>query len=460
MINWQGKTILVIGAARQGMAATRFLASHGSEVILTDSRPKQNFIEQTRQFKALPVRFVFGSHPSELLEKVDGICVSGGVPLDIPLILQARKMNIPLTNDAQLFLDLVQAKVIGITGSAGKTTTTTLIGEIAKSGIFSSEKVWVGGNIGNPLIDHVEDMCSEDWVVMELSSFQLELMQTSPSIAVMLNITPNHLDRHKTMRAYTAAKVNILRYQNSTDWAILNREDPVLFNLKSLVVGKISTFGFKKPEGGLVGTFIEENTLMYFDGKTAIPLMPADSVQLLGQHNLMNALAACAAGIAAGFTVSAMQEGIHSVKGIPHRLELIREFNGVQWYNDSIATTPERVLAALHAVSGPLVLLLGGRDKDLPWTDLAAFLHERKPKVIVFGEAGRMIKRVLLEFEGEAPDYPISQVNDLRDAVLKASKIAEGDDSVLLSPGGTSYDAFLNFEERGKLFKQLVEAIQ
>ena len=174
----------------------------------------------------------------------------------------------------------------------------------------------------------------------------------------------------------------------------------------------------------------------------------------------MNALAACAAGVIAGFTVSAMQEGIHSVKGIPHRLELIREFNGIRWYNDSIATAPERVIAALHAISGPLVLLLGGRDKDLPWTDLAAVLHEQAPKVIVFGESGTMIKKVLLEFEGNAPEYPISQVNDLRDAVLEASKIAEGDDSVLLSPGGTSYDAFLNFEERGRLFKQLVEAIQ
>ena len=460
MTNWQGKTLLVIGAARQGMAATRFLASHGSEVILTDIRPEQNFIEQTRQFKALPVRFVFGSHPSKLLEKVDGICVSGGVPLDIPLIIRARKMNIPLTNDTQLFLDLAQAKVIGVTGSAGKTTTTTLIGEIAKSGIFPGQRVWVGGNIGNPLIDQVEDMCSEDWVVMELSSFQLELMQTSPSIAVVLNITPNHLDRHKNMRAYTTAKANILRYQNSTNWAIINREERGSFNLKSSVIGKISTFGFKKPKGGLIGTYIEENTLKYFDGETTISLMTADSIQLLGRHNLMNALAACASGIIAGFTVSAMQEGIHSVKGIPHRLELIREFNGIQWYNDSIATAPERVIAALRAISGPLVLLLGGRDKDLPWTDLAAVLHEQAPKVIVFGEAGTMIKKVLLEFEGDAPKYHISQVNDLRDAVSEASKIAESDDSVLLSPGGTSYDAFLNFEERGNLFKQLVEAIQ
>jgi len=460
MTNWHGKTILVVGAARQGLAATRFLASHGSKVILTDSRPKQNFIEQTHQFKALPVQFVFGSHPPELLDGVDSICVSGGVPLDIPLIIQARKMNIPLTNDAQLFLDLVQAKVIGITGSAGKTTTTTLIGEIAKADIFPGQKVWVGGNIGNPLIDHVEDMHSEDWVIMELSSFQLELMQTSPSIAVVLNITPNHLDRHKTMHAYTTAKANILRHQKPIDWAILNREEPGSSNLQSSVLGKVSTFGLKKPEEGLSGTFIEKNTLIYFDGETATPLMPIGSVQLIGQHNVMNALAACAAGVAAGFSTSSLQEGIQSVEGIPHRLELIRKINGVRWYNDSIATAPERVIAALHAISGSLVLLLGGRDKDLPWTDLAALIHQRKPKVIVFGEAGAMIKRVLLEFEGGVPGYPILQVDNLSNAVLEASKITKSGESVLFSPGGTSYDAFLDFEERGKLFKQLVESIQ
>ena len=460
MTNWHGKTILVIGAARQGLAATRFLTSHGSNVILTDSRPEQNFIEQTRQFEKLPVQFVFGSNPPELLGGVDGICVSGGVPLDIPLIIHARKMNIPLTNDAQLFLDLVQAKVIGITGSAGKTTTTTLIGEIAKSSVFPSQKVWVGGNIGNPLIDQVEDMHPEDWVVMELSSFQLELMQTTPAIAVVLNITPNHLDRHKTMHAYKAAKANILRHQNPADWSILNRDEQGSINLRSLAVGKISTFGLKKPEGGLVGSFVEENTLKYFNGETTIPLMPLDSVQLIGQHNLMNALAACAAGVTAGFSVSSMQEGIQSVKEIPHRLEFIRKINGVRWYNDSIATAPERVIAALHAISGPIVLILGGRDKDLPWTDLAALIHERKPKVIVFGEAGTMIQKVLLEFEDNMPDYPISQVENLSNAVFEASTITKSGESVLFSPGGTSYDAFLDFEERGNLFKQLVESIQ
>lgn len=460
MTNWQGKTILVIGAARQGLAATRFLASHGSKVILTDTRPEQDFNDHIHKLKDLPVKFVFGGHPSELLKKVDGICVSGGVPLDIPLIIQAQKMNIPLTNDAQIFLDMVKAKVIGVTGSAGKTTTTVLIGEIAKSDFSSNHKVWIGGNIGNPLIDSVEDIHPEDWVVMELSSFQLELMHTSPFIAVVLNITPNHLDRHKTMQAYTAAKANILKYQKSTDLAILNRDDPGSINLNNSVVGKISSFGSQKPDRNSIGTFIEKNSIMYFDGRTATKIMPVNSVQLLGQHNLINALAACAVGIAAGFSESAMQKGIHCVEEIPHRLELIHESDGVRWYNDSIATAPERVIAAVEAISGSLVLLLGGRDKDLPWNELAAVLHERKPKVIVFGEAGTMIKEVLLEFEGDAPKYPIFQANNLSNAVKKASMVADFNDSVLLSPGGTSFDEFPNFEERGNLFKKLVEEAQ
>ena len=460
MANWQGKTILVIGAARQGIAATRFLAAHGSEVILTDNRPKEYFTELNKVFENMPVHFAFGEHPMNLLEKVDYVCVSGGVPLDSPLIQQARKMSIPLTNDAQLFLDLVPAKVIGITGSAGKTTTTTLVGEIAKADAAPSKKVWVGGNIGNPLINMAEKISSEDWVVMELSSFQLELMYTSPTIAAVLNITPNHLDRHKTMQAYANAKANILKYQKPTDWAILNREDPGSYNLRSLVVGNISTFGFDKPENGEMGTFLENDTIMYFDGNESTPLIPIDSIQLLGKHNIMNSLAACTAATTAGFSATAMQAGIRSTKGIPHRLELIRENNGVRWYNDSIATAPERVIAALNTISGSLVLLLGGRDKELPWIDLAALLHQRKPKVILFGEAGPMIHKTLFEFEENSPEYPIVLVDTLDNAVLEASKIARKNDSVLLSPGGTSYDAFLDFEERGNLFRKLVEAIQ
>ena len=459
MTDWQGKSILVVGAARQGIAATRFLASQGSEVYLTDNRPKEQFSDLINEFKNKSVKFAFGEHPLSILDKVDYVCVSGGVPLESPLIKQARSIGIPLINDAQLFLDLVPAKVIGITGSAGKTTTTTLVGAIANSDSTSNKKVWVGGNIGNPLIEEIEKISSEDWIVMELSSFQLELMHSSPTISAVLNLTPNHLDRHKTMDAYTDAKANILKYQHETDWAILNREDPISYGLGSRTIGDISTFGWKKPENGIKGTFLENDTVMYSDGINSFPLIPKSSIQLLGNHNILNVLAACSVACAAKFTKNAMQIGIMSIKGIPHRLELIREHNGIRWYNDSIATAPERVIAALNTISGPIVLLLGGRDKDLPWIELAKLLRQRKPKVILFGEAGPMINQILNKYEKKQPTYPSTLVDDLKKAIFEASRIAAKNDTVLLSPGGTSYDAFLDFEERGNLYRKLVEAI-
>lgn len=214
MQNWQGKRILVIGAARQGLAASRFLAAHGALVTLNDSRPLENFRESLPALDKLGVAYHFGSHPLELLENVDLVCVSGGVPLELPLIQAALQKGIPLSNDSEIFMQAVPARVLGITGSAGKTTTTTLCGEIAKVALAAPHRVWVGGNIGFPLIENLEEMQAEDWAVVEFSSFQLELMTVSPHIALVLNITPNHLDRHKTMQAYTAAKAHILLHQN------------------------------------------------------------------------------------------------------------------------------------------------------------------------------------------------------------------------------------------------------
>ena len=211
--NWQGQKVIVIGAARQGLAASRYLARKSAQVILTDSRRFLNLANMQRQFSELSVELHLGSHPIDILDGVDMVCVSGGVPLTIPLIKEAKERGIPLTNDSQLFMEEVNAKVIGITGSAGKTTTTVLTGAIAKAAVEPKVKVWVGGNIGFPLIEHLEEIQPEDWVVHEFSSFQLEQMTISPHIAVITNITPNHLDRHKTMEAYTAAKTRILDFQ-------------------------------------------------------------------------------------------------------------------------------------------------------------------------------------------------------------------------------------------------------
>ncbi len=455
MENWQGKRILVIGAARQGLAASRFLAGHGARVILNDNRPLEIFRENLDALEKLGIAYHFGSHPLELLDGVDLVCVSGGVPLELPLIQAAQQKGIPLSNDSQIFLQAAPARVLGITGSAGKTTTTSLCGQIAKAAVLSPHKVWVGGNIGFPLIENLEEMQPDDWAVVELSSFQLELMTVSPHIAVVLNVTPNHLDRHKTMQAYAAAKAHILQHQNAADIAILNRDDPGSLSLRDQVRGKLLTFGFDLPASG-DGSFLEDGLIkMRYQGSLST-LIPANCLHLSGRHNLANALAACAAAFAAGFSADAMRSGIDAVKGVPHRLELVRARQGVRWYNDSIATAPERVMAAVHAIQTPLVLLLGGRDKDLPWGELADLLHTRRPKVILFGEAADLIESALLK---NGADYPLYRVPDLKNAVKKADRIAEAGESVLLSPGGTSFDAFRDFEERGEFFRQWVKEL-
>jgi UDP-N-acetylmuramoylalanine--D-glutamate ligase len=453
--NWQGKRILVIGAARQGLAASRFLAAHGALVTLNDSRPQQMFNNCLDSLEKLGIRCHFGGHPLELLQEIDLICVSGGVPLELPLIQAALQKGIPLSNDSEIFMQAVPARVLGITGSAGKTTTTTLCGEIAKAALAAPHRVWVGGNIGFPLIENLEEMQAEDWAVVEFSSFQLELMTVSPHIALVLNITPNHLDRHKTMQAYTAAKAHILLHQNENDFAILNRDDPGSLSLAGQVRGRLLTFGFNPPENG-EGCWLDNGEIKMKSRGNISSLMPTSALHLTGRHNLANALAACAAAYAAGFPPEAMQQGIAAVKGVPHRLELVRERSGVRWYNDSIATAPERVMAAVHAIQTPLVLLLGGRDKDLPWGDLAGLLRARRPKVILFGEAGDLIRTALLK---SGVNYPLDQVSNLEDAVKKADQIAVAGESVLLSPGGTSFDAFRDFEERGECFRRLVKEL-
>jgi len=459
MNKWQGKKVLVIGAARQGAAASRYLAEMGAHVTLNDARPTTEFNHIEKQFTDLDIEFQFGGHPSHLLENTDYLCISGGVPLTLPLIQKAIEMEIPLTNDSQLFMEEVKGRVIGITGSAGKTTTTTLLGAIAKEEIQPQRKAWIGGNIGNPMISYLDEIERDDWVILELSSFQLELMTISPKTAVVLNITPNHLDRHLSMKAYTQAKARIVGFQKEEDTTILNRDDPGSVSLTGMVPGKLLTFGFRVTNNLPDDVFFEKDCIKIKSDSKVIGSIPSGAVRLHGKHNLSNTMAACCAALSAGFSIEAMEKGIRSVSSIPHRLELVREYKGVRWMNDSIATAPERVIAALRAINGKTVLLLGGRDKDLPWKDLASVLHEEKPKVILFGEAADLISEQLKNFEkGEIP-YPVLNTKTMEEAVQQASRIAESGETVLLSPGGTSFDTYQDFEERGEHFRKLVEDI-
>ena len=294
-----------------------------------------------------PMQWALGGHPLELLDSTDVLCLSGGIPLTLPIVAEAMKRGIPISNDSQIFMELVPCKTIGITGSAGKTTTTTLVGNMAKSAY--GDKAYVGGNLGDPLINYVDNMKADDIAILELSSFQLDQMTVSPNIAAILNITPNHLDRHGTMEAYTAAKARILEFQGEKDAAILGRDDPGAWSLRDKVQGKLYAFSTSELEEGLNGTYLQDGLLNLRDGDAYLPLVLRERIFLRGDQNVLNVLAAFAIGHAAGFPLDAMLEAVEEFRGVPHRLELVRELRGVRWYNDSSATAPERSIAAIRA---------------------------------------------------------------------------------------------------------------
>ena len=460
MTFWQGKHVVIVGAARQGLALAEYLVKKNAVVTLTDKKDELVIEEEKLLFEPDQVQWVLGGHPLSLLDDADLLAVSGGVPLTIPLIQQAQEMGLPVSNDSQIFLGAVPCPVIGITGSAGKTTTTLLIGKIAEAAL-DADRVWVGGNIGNPLIQDVERIKAQDTVVMELSSFQLELMTRAPQIACLLNITPNHLDRHETMAAYTAAKTRILSFQSRNDTAVINREDPGAWQQRDKVQGELITFGIHPPERGFKGTFVKEGWVCYTNGSEEVDLLPLASIQLRGEHNLLNVLAACAAAQAAGFPPPAQRAGVEGLKEVEHRLEFVRTWGGADWYNDSIATAPERSVAAVKSFSDPLILLAGGRDKDLPWEDFASLVVEKVRALVVFGEAAPLIRRQVEQAADRAGEsVQITSCAGVREAVLAAAERVKTDDVVLFSPGGTSFDEFEDFAERGEQYKQWVEELK
>lgn len=456
MTNWTNTHVLILGAARQGLALARWLSRHGANVTLNDSRREEDLVLAKKSLSDVNVTWVVGGHPLELLDTTEVLCISGGVPLTLPIVEEALKRGIPLSNDSQIFMEVVPCKTVGITGSAGKTTTTTLVGNMAK--LAKGDHAFIGGNIGDPLINYVDNMNADDLAVLELSSFQLDQMNISPNIAAVLNITPNHLDRHGTMEAYTNAKARILEFQSANDTAILGRDDKGAWGLKNRVKGNLLSFSLQDLEEGLNGTYLHDGLLSLRDGFAYIPLLMREKVQLRGDHNIANVLAAFAIGYAAGFKLDDMLEAVEEFRGVPHRLEWVRELNGVRWYNDSIATAPERAAAAVHAFSEPIVLMLGGRDKNLPWGELAKLIHERVDHVVLFGEAGEMIQNAITAYSGVG-SVDVHRATTLKEAVTLAAEVASAGDVVLLSPGGTSFDEFKDFAERGEAFRKWVSEL-
>jgi UDP-N-acetylmuramoylalanine--D-glutamate ligase len=468
------------------MALARFFLTEGAYVTVSDMRSAEQLSAVCAELQAFAaeapaagaqssrLKFALDGHPVSLLDDADLLCLSGGVSPAIPIVQAAITRGIRLSNDGQLTLCYCPAPIIGITGSAGKTTTTTLVGLMLGAAGFT---VHVGGNIGTPLLDKLAQIGPGDKVVMEFSSFQAELFSRSPAIAALLNITPNHLDRHPSMSHYAAAKANILRFQDSGDTCVLSADDnytgqwlrdgrcqipagegqaAVYFPLQG------TRLGFSLRSEVPAGAFLAGDRLIWRrSGVGDVEICRADEVRLRGHHNLANILAAsCLAG-AAGADVAAMRSVAITFAGVEHRLEIVRERNGVTWVNNSIDTAPERTIAALRSFTEPIVLLAGGRDKHLPWEECAAVIHQRARCVVLFGEAAGLIENALLRHARETGIrlVQITRCDDLPGAVAAAAAVAQPGDVVLLAPGGTSFDAYVDFAARGQHFRALVEAL-
>jgi UDP-N-acetylmuramoylalanine--D-glutamate ligase len=464
MIDWRDRKVIIIGAARQGLALAQYLSQHGAKVVLNDRLPASELKAAQKTLANEPITWVLGDHPLSLLDGADLVCPSGGVPLNLPILREAVRRGLPISNDSQIFLETAPCMVIGITGSAGKTTVTTLVGRMAAEHLNRTSpgsKVWVGGNIGSPLISLVDEMSAEDLAVMELSSFQLEIMTRAPQVAAVLNITPNHLDRHADMTSYRQAKFNILKFQTPEDVAILNREDPEAWSFKDRLTQRLVSFGFDDFAPHEEGTFLNQHRALILLRTHAnevfadLPVMPRQDIALRGEHNLMNVLASCAIAHAAGISIEAMARGVSGFMGVPHRIEFVRRWQETDWYNDSIATTPERAMAAIRSFDEPLVLLAGGRDKNLPWEGFAALVHSRVKCLILFGECADKIAQAILS-SPVLSQVQIIHCDTLHEAVETAARVAEPGEVVLLSPGGTSFDEFRDFEDRGEAFKRWV----
>jgi UDP-N-acetylmuramoylalanine--D-glutamate ligase len=468
-----GLRALVVGLGREGSALATYLAGHGLNVTATDLQPAEKLGTLPATLAAAGVSLVLGEHPLSLLEAVDVLFVSPGVPLEIPFLQAAKSQKIPFSTESRLFCHLCPAPILAITGSSGKTTTTTLLGKIMAA---AGRNVWVGGNIGQPLIGVVDQISPSDVVVMELSSFQLEYFHArlnhgahippelqplvanwSPPLSAILNITPNHLDRHPSMKHYVRAKRAIVDYQRPGGIAVMSLDNDMTRTIGYQFRDKVRWFSLEAQMPN--GAGLDKGNLVFIDseGKPQ-PIAQRSEIKLRGQHNINNVLAACLMAKETMASIEVMRRVITTFEGVEHRLELVRERADVRYYNDSISTSPERLIAALHSYSEPIVLLVGGRDKHLPWDEAARLILHKTQAVILFGEATELIAKALDKAgrEVHASGAVIHHCANLEEAVALAAQVARPGYVVLLSPGCASFDAFRNFAERGERFKELV----
>jgi UDP-N-acetylmuramoylalanine--D-glutamate ligase len=444
-----GKRVLVVGLGKSGIASALFVKKRGAQVTVSDSKPQEQLGEEIPLLLDQGIAVETGGHGERTFRGQDLIVVSPGVPVDSAPLAQARALGERVIGEIELAARFLPANLIAITGSNGKTTTTTLTGEIIAKGGFS---VAVGGNIGTPAISLVERTTPETVVVLEVSSFQLEtIQQFRPHIAVVLNVTPDHLDRHRTFQSYSDAKARIFENQQLGDFVVLNADDPVCVEMAKRTRAQV--FWFSRQKEVAQGSWVDDGRVTFLERGRRQPIMPVAEIPLKGAHNLENVLAASCAGVLAGCRPELIRQAIRGFKAVEHRLEYVATIRGVEYYNDSKATNVDATIKALESFPANVHLILGGKDKGSDYGALNHLLRERVKRVYTIGAAAAKIEAQITS----ATEFV--RVGTLAAAVHRAARTAQAGDVVLLAPACASFDQFRNYEHRGKAFKQMVIAM-
>ncbi len=437
---------LVVGLARTGAAAARFLAARGARVTVSEFKPEPAVAADAAALRALGATVRCGGHDDADFLAADLIVLSPGVPLHLPALAQARGKGIEIISELELAWRFLRGTVVAVTGSNGKTTTTALLGKIFAD---AGRPTQVGGNIGTPLISLVDTARDDTVNVVEVSSFQLEAVSSfRPRVAALLNITPDHLDRHASMSDYVAAKARLFGYQRGGDFAIFNADDRVAAELAPEV--RAQRFWFSRQRRLDVGSYVEDGWVVFADAARRERVLARDDVRLKGQHNLENVLAAVCAARLLAVPAENIRAAVAAFEGVEHRLEFVTEVRGVAYYNDSKATNVDAALKAIDAFAGNLIVILGGKDKGGDFRPLLEPLRARARHVLLIGAAREKIAAQL------ADGFPLEQVETLAEAVTRAAVLAKPGDTVLLAPACASFDQFDNYEHRGRVFKDEV----
>ncbi len=443
------KRVLVVGLGKSGVASALFLKARGARVTVSDSKPEAELRNEILLLLDHGITVETGGHGDRTFRGQDLIVVSPGVPFDAPQLEQARALGEPVIGEVELAAQFLPGRIVAITGANGKTTTTTLAGQIIAAGRFPA---LVGGNIGTPAISFADQARSDTWIVLEVSSFQLEtIVSFRPRIAVVLNITPDHLDRHKTFALYVNAKARIFENQRPDDFSILNADDPTTAGLANRTRAQLFWFSRKKEVDK--GSFVRAGHIFARDGKNEREIMPLSEIPLKGAHNLENVLAGVSIGALVGCQPAQIREAVRTFKAVEHRLEFVAKVAGVDYYNDSKATNVDATIKALESFPANIHLILGGKDKGSDYSVLNELLKQRVKRVYTIGAAAAKIESQI------AGATEIVPSRTLENAVRDASEAAKPGDIVLLAPACASFDQFQNYEHRGRVFKEVVHAL-